>query len=162
MWRLRDLGGKVILINLWATWCGECAEELPKLQKLYEQTNGRSDIQILTFDLDEDLGMVAPYLKDRGYTFPVLPAYALVNNLLDGYGIPQNWVVDPKGNWQWMQTGYGAEDNWAQVMIQKLESAKTSNCAVTSDSSAARAFGGGEANLKMYQDSVGPSFGWGR
>jgi thiol-disulfide isomerase/thioredoxin len=126
-WRLKDLGGKAVLINLWATWCGPCNAELPKLQKLYEQLNGRSDIQLLTFDLDQDLGLVAPYLKDKGYTFPVLPAYSLVINLFDGYAIPQNWVVDPKGNWQWTQIGYGEEDNWAQVMIQKLESAKTNN-----------------------------------
>jgi hypothetical protein len=35
--------------------------------------------------------------------------------------------VDPKGNWLWTQIGYGAEDNWGEVMTQKLESAKTSN-----------------------------------
>jgi thiol-disulfide isomerase/thioredoxin len=126
-WRLKDLGGKAVLINLWATWCGPCNAELPKLQKLYEQLNGRSDIQLLTFDIDEDLGLVAPYLKDKGYTFPVLPAYSLVSNLFDAYGIPQNWTVDPKGNWQWTQLGYGAEDNWVQVMIEKLDSVKTSN-----------------------------------
>jgi len=129
-WRLRDLGGKAVLINVWATWCGPCQEELAKLQRLYEQLNGRPDIQLLTFDIDEDLGLLAPYVKDKGYTFPVLPAYSLVNNLQVGVGydgIPQNWVVDPKGNWLWTQIGYGAEDNWGEVMTQKLESAKTSN-----------------------------------
>jgi len=129
-WRLKDLGGKAVLINVWATWCGPCQEELAKLQKLYEQLNGRPDIQLLTFDIDEDLGLLAPYVKDKGYTFPVLPAYSLVNNLQVGVGydgIPQNWVVDPKGNWLWTQIGYGAEDNWGEVMTQKLESAKTSN-----------------------------------
>ena len=129
-WRLKDLGGKVVLINLWATWCGPCNVELPKFQKLYQQLSGRSDIQLLTFDMDEDLGLVVPYLKDKGYTFPVLPALPLVNSLQVGVGydgIPQNWVVDSKGNWLWTQMGYGAENDWEQVMIQKLESAKTSN-----------------------------------
>ena len=124
-WRLKDLGGKAVLINLWATWCGPCQEELPKLQKLYVQVKGRSDVQILTFDLDEDVGLVAPFVKDRGYTFPVLPAYSLMNSMQVGVmydGIPQNWVVDPKGNWVWTQMGYGGEDNWGQVMLQKLES----------------------------------------
>jgi thiol-disulfide isomerase/thioredoxin len=127
-WRLNDLKGKVLLINVWATWCGPCNAELPKLERLYEKLKDRSDVQLLTFDIDEDLGLVAPYLKDKGYTFPVLPAYSLVNNLLDGnVPIPQNWIVDPKGKWLWTQFGFGAEDNWAQVMTQKLESAKTSN-----------------------------------
>jgi hypothetical protein len=35
--------------------------------------------------------------------------------------------VDAKGKWLWAQIGYGAEENWAQEVIQKLESAKTGN-----------------------------------
>jgi thiol-disulfide isomerase/thioredoxin len=124
---LKDLAGKVVLINEWATWCGPCNEELPKLQKLYEQMKDRSDIQILTFNIDESLGLVAPFLKEKGYTFPVLPASSLVNNLQLNGSIPQNWIVDGKGNWLWTQIGYGAEDNYTQVMTQKLESAKASN-----------------------------------
>jgi thiol-disulfide isomerase/thioredoxin len=124
MWRLKDLEGKTLLISLWATWCTPCKEEMSRLQKLYEQSNGRSDIQILTFNIDEDVGMVAPFLKDKGYTFPVLPAYPLVLNMLDGYEIPQSWVVDAKGQWVWTRRGYEAEDNWAQMMIEKLDSTK--------------------------------------
>jgi thiol-disulfide isomerase/thioredoxin len=123
-WRLEDLKGKVVLINLWATWCGPCNAELPELEKLYEKVKGRQDIQILTFNIDEDVGLVAPYLKEKGYTFPVLPAYSYVVNLLNGFAIPQNWVLDPKGSWLWTQIGYGADDAWVQDMIQKLEATK--------------------------------------
>jgi thiol-disulfide isomerase/thioredoxin len=123
-WTLTNLKGKVVLINLWATWCGPCNAELPELEKLYEQVKGRSDIQILTFNIDEDEGLVAPYLKEKGYTFPVLPAFSYTVNLLNGYAIPQNWVVDPKGSWQWTQIGYGSSDSWSQDMIEKLEAAK--------------------------------------
>jgi thiol-disulfide isomerase/thioredoxin len=124
-WKLTDLKGKVVLINLWATWCGPCNAELPELEKLYEKTKGRSDIQILTFDIDEDVGLVAPYLKEKGYTFPVLPAYSLVVNLLNGFAIPQSWLVDTKGDWEWTQIGHGADDSWVQDMMQKLETAKS-------------------------------------
>jgi thiol-disulfide isomerase/thioredoxin len=125
-WRLNDLKGKVLLINVWATWCGPCREELPRLQQLYEQVHGRSDIQVLALDIDEDVGQVAPYIKEKGYTFPVIPAYAFVNDSLDRYvPIPQNWIIDGNGKWQWTQFGFDANDNWAQVIRQKLESAKT-------------------------------------
>jgi thiol-disulfide isomerase/thioredoxin len=127
-WRLNDLKGKVLLINVWATWCGPCREELPRLQQLYEQLQGRSDIQVLALDIDEDVGQVAPYVKDKRYTFPVIPAYAVVNDALDWYvPIPQNWILDSNGKWLWTRFGYDEQDNWAQVMIQKLESAKTRN-----------------------------------
>jgi thiol-disulfide isomerase/thioredoxin len=127
-WRLNDLKGKVLLINVWATWCGPCREELPRLQHLYEQLHGRSDIQVLALDIDEDTGQVAPYVKDRGYTFPVIPAYALVNDALDWYvPIPQNWIIDSNGKWLWTQFGFDPVDDWAQVMTRKLESARTAN-----------------------------------
>jgi thiol-disulfide isomerase/thioredoxin len=125
-WRLKELGGKTLLINLWATWCGPCNAELPQLQKFYEKVKGRPDIQVLTFNIDEDLGLVAPYLKDKGYTFPVLPAYSVVVSLLDGYAIPQNWIVDQKGIWRWTQIGYGGgtDTDFEQDILRKLEAAK--------------------------------------
>ncbi|MFT4113022.1 redoxin domain-containing protein [Silvibacterium sp.] len=124
-WTTANLKGKVVLINLWATWCGPCNAELPHLQKLYEQIKGRSDIQILTFNIDEDEGLVAPFLKEKGYTFPVLPAYSYTVNLLNGYAIPQSWVLNPQGSWQWTQIGFDATDNWSQGMIEKLEATKS-------------------------------------
>ena len=124
-WRIKSLEGKSVLINVWATWCGPCQGELPKLQKLYEQVKDRSDFQILTFNIDSDLGLVSPFVKDKGFTFPVLPAYSLVLGLLDTVTIPQNWLVGPKGDWRWSQIGYDASDAaWAETMVGKLESVK--------------------------------------
>jgi thiol-disulfide isomerase/thioredoxin len=127
-WRLKELEGKTILISLWATWCHPCEAELPHLEKFYEKVKGRSDIQVLTFDIDEDLGLVAPYLKEKGYTFPVLPAYSTVVSLLDGFAIPQNWIVDPHGMWRWKQVGYGGESDadFEKEMLARFESTKTS------------------------------------
>jgi thiol-disulfide isomerase/thioredoxin len=127
-WKLKELGGKTLLINLWATWCGPCQAELPHLQKFYEKVKDRKDIQVLTFDIDEDLGLVEPYLKEKGYTFPVLPAYSTVVSLLDGFAIPQNWLVDAHGNWQLKQIGYGggSEADFEKDMLAHLDAAKSS------------------------------------
>lgn len=125
-WKLKNLEGKSILINLWATWCGPCNAELPHLQKLYENVKDRTDIQILTFNIDEDLGLVEPFMKQKGFTFPVLPAYSFTLGLLDGIGIPQNWVVDPHGAWRWTQLGFDGAPDWGETVIQRLESVKKS------------------------------------
>ena len=124
-WKLKELGGKTLIINLWATWCGPCQAELPQLEKFYQKTKDRKDIQILTFDLDEDLGVVAPFLKEKGYTFPVLPAYSTVVSLLDGFAIPQTWLVDPHGVWQWKQIGFsgGTEADFEKEMLQRTDAA---------------------------------------
>ena len=75
-WSLKKLEGKTLLINLWATWCGPCRAELPHFQKLYERTKDRSDLALFTFNIDEELGLVEPFLKEHNYTFPVAPAYS--------------------------------------------------------------------------------------
>lgn len=123
-WTTKSLNGKVVLINLWATWCGPCNAELPQLQKLYEQAKNRSDLQILTFNIDEDLGLVEPFMKEKGYTFPVVPAYSYVVNLLNGYAIPQSWVLNSRGTWEWTQIGYGSDDAWVKDMLAKLNAVK--------------------------------------
>jgi thiol-disulfide isomerase/thioredoxin len=123
-WSVKSLNGKVVLINLWATWCGECIAELPQLQNLYEKAKGRSDIQILTFNIDEDLGQVEPFMKEKGYTFPVIPALSYVDDVLPQIGIPQSWVLDPKGQWEWTQVGYGSDDAWVKDMLAKLDAVK--------------------------------------
>jgi thiol-disulfide isomerase/thioredoxin len=125
-WRVKTLEGKSVLINVWATWCGPCQAELPHLEKLYEKVKDRTDIQIMTLNIDQDLGLVAPFVKDKGFTFPVLPAYSFVMSLLDSVGIPQNWILDPKGVWRLTQLGYDASDaQWADTMIGKLQSVRT-------------------------------------
>lgn len=126
-WKLATLEGKSVLINIWATWCGPCNAELPHLQKLYETVKDRPGLQILTLNIDEDLGLVEPFMKEKGYTFPVMPAFSFVTTLLDGFAIPQNWIVDPKGVWRWTQIGYGGEPDWIDVMIQRMEMVKESD-----------------------------------
>jgi thiol-disulfide isomerase/thioredoxin len=126
MWQLKDLGGKTLLINVWATWCGPCQAEMPHLQKFYEKIKDRSDVQLLTFNIDEELGLVAPFMKEKGFTFPVLPAFSTVVSLLDGYAIPQNWVIDATGTWRWRQIGWAGETDadFQNEMLEHLQSGK--------------------------------------
>lgn len=127
-WKLKELRGKAVLINVWATWCGPCQAELPHIQKLHDGLRDNPDLLVLTLNIDENLGPVGPYLKEKGYRFPVLPAYGFVSNVLDSaIGIPQTWIVDPKGQWQWTEVGFGAENDWEETVTKKLKVAWTNN-----------------------------------
>lgn len=125
-WRLKELNGKAVLIDVWATWCEGCLMELPNLQKLYEQVKNRNDIQILTFVSDDDPGVVGPFLKDKGYTFPVLPVVndAAIDDAMNlPYGgIPQTWILDRSGRSVWWQLGYdpGDYDDFSRDMLTRL------------------------------------------
>lgn len=119
-WKLAQLNGKTLLVNVWATWCGPCRQEHPHLQKLYEQMKDRKDVQIVTFNVDSEVGQIAPYVKERGYTFPVLLASDYVDQLMPALSIPQNWIVDASGKWQWEQLGFGDAEGWRKGMMAKL------------------------------------------
>ena len=123
-WKLVSLKGKTLLINVWATWCGACTEELPYLQKLYERTKDRTDIQILTFDIDDEIGEVSPFIEQNKYTFPVLLAKEYAFEFIATVGIPQNWIIDTTGHWQWKSIGFGGGDEWEQHALEKLGAAK--------------------------------------
>ena len=112
-------------VTMPASWCAPCKAELPEIERLYRKVKDRPDFQILTFDMDEELGLVAPFMQEKGFTFPVLPAYGFVTSLTGSAAVPQNWIVDPKGAWRWSQIGYDSSDaKWAESMIGKLELVK--------------------------------------
>lgn len=119
-WKLTSFEGKVLLINVWATWCGPCQAEHPHLQKLYDQLKNDPKIQILTFNVDEEVGSVSPYMKEHSYTFPVLLAKDYVVDVIQSFSIPRNWIIDARGKWQWEQTGFGSPETWQSAIIKKL------------------------------------------
>ncbi|HEX4947311.1 MAG TPA: redoxin family protein [Blastocatellia bacterium] len=126
-WKLADLKGKVAFINLWATWCGPCLQELPYVQKLNEQMKDKKDVLVLTLNIDEELGMVEPFMKENKYTFPVLPAQAYAEGM-GVFSIPRNWVVSVDGKLTFEGIGFGGDgEEWmkkAADMIQKVKDGK--------------------------------------
>jgi len=124
-WQLADLKGKVTLINLWATWCGPCRAELPYLQKVYDKVRERKDLQVITFDTDDSLGLILPFIAGNKYTFPVMPAVDYVRKLVPDLTIPRNWIVDADGVLRSEKLGFGSgDDKWVDDMIATMEKAR--------------------------------------
>jgi hypothetical protein len=64
-------------------------------------------------------------MKEQGFTFPALAAFTLVRGMFDGWAVPQNWLVDPKGNWIATQIGFDSSDtDWVNSMLKRLDAAK--------------------------------------
>jgi len=126
-WKLADLKGKVAFINLWATWCGPCKMELPYVQKLSNQMKDRKDALVLTLNIDDEIGLVDPFMKENNYSFTVIPARAYADGL-GVYSIPRNWVVSVDGVLTFEGMGFGNEgEEWmkkAMEMINKVKSGK--------------------------------------
>jgi len=62
--------GEVVLLNIWATWCPPCREEMPALQRFARENAGK--VVVLGADQGESAQVAAAYAKDRGVTFPIL------------------------------------------------------------------------------------------
>jgi peroxiredoxin len=95
-WHLRDLSGKIVLVNFWATWCPPCRKEMPDLEALYEKYKDQGFV-ILAIS-DEEQAKVAPFIAERKITYPVLlDPGRKVNDLFIVEGIPKSFVFDRKG-----------------------------------------------------------------
>lgn len=119
-WKLVQLEGKTVLVNVWATWCGPCRAEHPQLQKLYDRYKNDPKVQIITFNIDDEIGNVQPYIQEHSYTFPVILAASYAGDTLKVDSIPRNWIIDPQGKWQWEEIGFGDPDKWQKEMTSKL------------------------------------------
>ena len=96
--QLAALRGKVVFVNVWATWCPPCVEEMPTIQQLYERLHGQG-LEILAVSLD-NLGaqIVVPFMQSRRLSFPtLLDTKNLVQRLYRTTGVPESFVVDKRG-----------------------------------------------------------------
>ncbi len=102
---LSDYRGKLVFLNFWATWCPPCRAEMPDIQALYEETesNEDSDIVVLgvafpNFGDETDSAKIAQFLKDNGYTYPVVMDD--FHKLVTDYYItayPTTFMISPDG-----------------------------------------------------------------
>jgi peroxiredoxin len=98
--QLDDYKGKVVLLNIWATWCPSCVEEMPSMEKLYKELKGEY-FEILTISIDESGAQtVVPFMQKYKLTFPTLldPGGKTVQRLYRVTGVPESFLVDKEGN----------------------------------------------------------------
>lgn len=95
-WHLRDLKGKVVLLNFWATWCPPCRKEMPDLQALYDKYKERG-LVVLSIS-DEEAAKVSAFIAERKINYPVLldPGRKVAEEFVVE-GIPKSFVYDRQG-----------------------------------------------------------------
>lgn len=95
--QLRDLAGKVVLINFWATWCGPCKEEMPAFERLRRQLDPeRVVLMTITTDLQRD--GITHFLQGLDVHLPVL--FDEDREVSQAYfvrALPTSVIIDPRG-----------------------------------------------------------------
>jgi len=95
---LSDHRGSVVLVNIWATWCPPCRDEMPSMQKLYDRFKGEH-FEILAVSIDADgREAVAPFMRKMNLTFPaLLDPKGMIQGLYRITGVPESFIVDREG-----------------------------------------------------------------
>jgi len=95
---LSDYRGKVVLLNIWATWCPPCVEEMPSMEKLYQELQGEG-LEILAVSIDESGAQdVLPFMQKHKLSFPALTdTKGTIKGLYQIAGVPESFIIDKDG-----------------------------------------------------------------
>ena len=110
---LDSLKGKIVVINFWGIWCGWCVKEMPDVQKLHEKYAADPDVAIVTIDNDQNPADVPPWMKEKGFTFPVLLDDGYVSKQ-EVHAFPTTWFLDRQGRKVFEKVG------WSEKLVEEF------------------------------------------
>lgn len=123
---LKDLRGKVVVLDFWATWCGPCISALPNVQKVYQKYQNAADVTIVAVNCwehcpdGERLQRIDSTANDLKLTLPILLADDAVARQYRVRGIPMQFYIDKSGILRHSITGYSG-DGMSGEMTEAIE-----------------------------------------
>ena len=95
---LSSYKGKVVFLNIWATWCQPCKDEMPSMEKLHQRFKDK-DFVMLAVSIDKDgKKSVEPFMKEYKLTFPaLLDPEGTTSKLYKTTGVPERFIIDKNG-----------------------------------------------------------------
>jgi len=104
--RLQEQRGQVVMLNFWASWCGPCKQEMPRLNRLYEKYHA-SGFQLLGVNVDDDARNASGVSSTLGLRFPILlDTEKRVSRLYDLSTMPSTVLIDRDGRVRYVHLGY--------------------------------------------------------
>jgi len=107
---VRDLKGKTIFINIWATWCPPCVAEMPNINSLYNKIENKEDIVFLMISHDDEMRTARAWIKRKGFDFPIYKLATPLPDVFETNVVPSTFVVSPKGKIVVSKTGMANYD----------------------------------------------------
>jgi peroxiredoxin len=107
--RLAEFRGKVVFLNVWATWCPPCRMEMPSMERLHRRLQGKDFVMLAVSEDEDGPAMVQRFIDQLGITFPVLiDPEGIVPGRYGVTGYPETFVIDREG--RVIQHTIGPED----------------------------------------------------
>lgn len=104
--KLSEHQGKVVLLNIWATWCAPCREETPDLEALYQKYKDDGFL-VLGVSIDKQgPSVVKPFMEKYGVSYPmVIDKGTIMDKYGPTMGIPTTYIINKEGNLQYFAVG---------------------------------------------------------
>ena len=122
---LKDFRGKIVLLNFWASWCVPCREEMPAMEKLYQEFKDKNFV-ILAVAVKDRKQDAVDFAKELKITYPIaLDPDAKVGQEYGAWGLPATYIIGPKG--EGLARGWGPAEwygNGARKLIRDLVDGK--------------------------------------
>jgi thiol-disulfide isomerase/thioredoxin len=114
---LKDFRGKLVLLNFWASWCVPCREEMPAMEKLYQEYKDKNFVVLAVAVKDRKQDAV-DFAKELKISYPIaLDPEAQVGSLYGAWGLPATYLIGPKG--EGLARGWGPAE-WYGSNARKL------------------------------------------
>ena len=94
---LKDFRGKLLFLNFWASWCPPCREEMPAMEKLYQEFKDKNFV-VLAVSVKDSKQEAINFVKELKLTYPIaLDPEGQVGLLYGAWGLPTTYLIGPKG-----------------------------------------------------------------
>ncbi len=125
--RISQLKGNVILLNVWATWCGPCRLELPIVQRMYDKYSDRNFV-VLAVNIDADRRKIEPFMKRYNISLPIYYAAPEDAGQMTALGIPTTFLIGPDRSLidRWVGYSPEVEERWKLLIEKNLKVRKVS------------------------------------
>lgn len=111
-------GKKNVFVNFWATWCPPCRQEMPEIEKIYQEYKNK-DLVILAVDIGEDKNTVSKFINENKYNFKVLlDSDGSVAKAYNTTSIPVSYFIDKNGNIKAKRIGAMTEEQMKSYVKQ--------------------------------------------
>lgn len=123
--KLEDFKGKVIFLNLWATWCPPCIAEMPGIQDLYDKID-HEDIVFIMLSIDDNIDKPKKFIAKKEYSFPVYLPASRVPDVFRSPSIPTTFVISKEGKIVSKKVGMANYDTRSFLKFLNKQASKVS------------------------------------
>ena len=117
----KDLAGKVVVINFWASWCKPCEQEAAELEQAWQMYQGSGDVVFLGVDWTDTEPQAKAYLEKFNITYPNGPDLRTkIGDMFRITGVPETFFINAEGELAYVQVGPFTSVQSIQAILDPL------------------------------------------